>query len=217
MFSTASNGFLLSLSLCLDIGIVNIAILTLAMQRGYWSGVWLGFGSCIGDLTYAILALVGMSSLLQFEAVRWVMWILGTIVMLYLAAKMLWLAIKPGETLPRGEKVDATDHRKQFFKGIALALSSPSAIIWFAVVGGALIARSGHQDLTHQAIFLGGFVLAGMVWTMGLAAVAHKGGEIMGPKLLQIFHVLSAILFAWFAWQVSTDGYVQLILKQAVR
>lgn len=48
--SPATNGFLLSLSLCLDIGIVNIAMMTAAMQRGYWTGLWLGMGSCIGDL-----------------------------------------------------------------------------------------------------------------------------------------------------------------------
>lgn len=40
--STASNGFLLSLSLCLDIGVVNIAMMTAAMQHNFWRGFWLG-------------------------------------------------------------------------------------------------------------------------------------------------------------------------------
>lgn len=48
-----STGFLLSLSLCLDIGIANIAMITLAMQRGYFQGFWLGVGTCVGDLIYA--------------------------------------------------------------------------------------------------------------------------------------------------------------------
>jgi len=59
-----SNGFLLSLSLCLDIGIANIAMITLAMQRGYFHGFWLGMGTCVGDLAYALLALAGMAVLL---------------------------------------------------------------------------------------------------------------------------------------------------------
>jgi hypothetical protein len=33
---------LLSLSLCLDIGVANIAMITLAMQRGYFQGFALG-------------------------------------------------------------------------------------------------------------------------------------------------------------------------------
>jgi L-lysine exporter family protein LysE/ArgO len=72
-----SNGFLLSLSLYLNIGIANIAMITLAMQRGYFHGFWLGMGTCVGDLAYALLALAGMAVLLQYEVVRWVLWIGG--------------------------------------------------------------------------------------------------------------------------------------------
>ena len=60
-----SSGFLLSLSLCLDIGVANIAMITLAMQRGYLQGFALGLGTCFGDLIYAVLALAGMTVLLQ--------------------------------------------------------------------------------------------------------------------------------------------------------
>jgi len=78
-----SSGFLLSLSLCLDIGIANIAMITLAMQRGYFYGFWLGIGTCIGDLIYALLALAGMAVLLQFETVRWTLWIGGGAVLVW--------------------------------------------------------------------------------------------------------------------------------------
>ncbi|MCQ9427563.1 LysE family transporter, partial [Pseudomonas sp. LJDD11] len=54
-----SNGFLLSLSLCLDIGLANIAMITLSMQQGFSRGLWLGLGTCIGDLVYAVLAMLG--------------------------------------------------------------------------------------------------------------------------------------------------------------
>jgi L-lysine exporter family protein LysE/ArgO len=36
-----TSGFLLSLSLCLDIGVANIAMITLAMQRGtFRASLW---------------------------------------------------------------------------------------------------------------------------------------------------------------------------------
>ena len=50
-----SNGFLLSLSLCLDIGIANIAMMTLAMQRGYFHGFWLGIGTCLAPIVAAFV------------------------------------------------------------------------------------------------------------------------------------------------------------------
>lgn len=89
-----SNGFLLSLSLCLDIGLANIAMITLAMQRGYLHGFWLGIGTCVGDLIYALLALAGMAVVLQFEAVRWILWIAGGILLLGFAVKMIAAAVR---------------------------------------------------------------------------------------------------------------------------
>ena len=85
-----TSGFLLSLSLCLDIGVANIAMITLAMQRGYFQGFALGLGTCVGDLIYAVLALAGMTVLLQYETVRWVLWIGGWALLVYFAAKMIY-------------------------------------------------------------------------------------------------------------------------------
>lgn len=87
-----SNGFLLSLSLCLDIGLANIAMITLSMQRGFSKGLWLGLGTCVGDLAYAILAMLGMAVLLQYEAVRYVLWLGGTAVLAWFCFKMVMSA-----------------------------------------------------------------------------------------------------------------------------
>lgn len=61
--SMLSDGFFLSLSLCLDIGLVNVAMLSLTLSHGFRPGFWLGLGSCVGDLVYAALALGGMAVL----------------------------------------------------------------------------------------------------------------------------------------------------------
>ena len=138
-----SNGFLLSLSLCLDIGIANIAMLTLAMQRGFWQGMWLGLGTCVGDLLYALAALAGMTVLLQFETVRWVLWVGGSLLLVWFAVKMLLAAIRGDAHLDTDVQVVRESPWREFLRGIFLAMSSPSAILWFAAVGGVLISRSG--------------------------------------------------------------------------
>jgi L-lysine exporter family protein LysE/ArgO len=207
-----SNGFLLSLSLCMDIGVVNVAMITLALQRGYWPGFKLGLGSCVGDLIYALLALAGMTTLLQFVAVRWVMWLGGGAVLLWLTVKMLRSALAhSGQALPVGGAEQ--DGSAQFWKGVLLALSSPSAIVWFAAVGGALIARTGSAGWQGTGLFLTGFFCAGLLWSALLCALAYKGGQWIGEKLLKYCYIASALLFAYFAWQVIGDGYRTLILQ----
>jgi threonine/homoserine/homoserine lactone efflux protein len=96
-FSMMSDGFFLSLSLCLDIGLVNVAMISLTLSHGFKPGFWLGLGSCIGDLIYAALALAGMAALLQFESVRWVVWIGGAAILLFLT----WKMAREASTRPR--------------------------------------------------------------------------------------------------------------------
>ncbi|KPW63597.1 putative threonine efflux protein [Pseudomonas amygdali pv. ciccaronei] len=138
-----SNGFLLSLSLCLDIGLANIAMITLSMQRGFSKGLWLGLGTCVGDLAYAVLAMLGMAVLLQYEAVRYVLWLGGTAVLAWFCFRMVMSATALSAGLDNQDVQSEKSSLALFLRGIFLAMSSPSAILWFAAVGGALIARQG--------------------------------------------------------------------------
>ncbi|SEN38198.1 L-lysine exporter family protein LysE/ArgO [Pseudomonas sp. ok272] len=211
-----SSGFLLSLSLCLDIGVANIAMITLAMQRGYFQGFSLGLGTCVGDLIYAVLALAGMTVLLQYSAVRWVLWVGGSALLLYFAAKMIYSAIHHSAVLaPAGEAVGGS-RRREFFRGIFLAMSSPSAILWFAAVGGTLIARSGGGSLVSAGLFLAGFFCAGLLWCAALCLAATQGGKLLGDKLLRYSYLASAAIFCYFAVYVILSGYQEFIVGAAV-
>ncbi|OOV96561.1 LysE family translocator [Pseudomonas sp. MF4836] len=206
-----TSGFLLSLSLCLDIGVANIAMITLAMQRGYFQGFCLGLGTCVGDLIYAVLALAGMTVLLQYESVRWVLWVGGSALLVYFAAKMIYSAIHHSSVLAQASEGNNGSPRKEFFRGIFLAMSSPSAILWFAAVGGTLIARSGGGGIASSGLFLAGFFCAGLVWTMSLCLAATQGGKLLGDKLLRYSYLASAAIFCYFAVYVILSGYQEFI------
>jgi L-lysine exporter family protein LysE/ArgO len=218
-FSLLSDGFFLSLSLCLDIGLVNVAIISVTLSHGFRPGFWLGLGSCFGDLAYAALALAGMAALLQFDAVRWVVWIGGAAILLTLTWKMAREALNPSSAPPVEGRADAASPHlspsRGFARGVLLALSSPTAILWFAAVGGALIAKSGATTAASAALFLGGFFTGGLVWTLFLCSLASHGRKRAGAGLLRACHVLSALLFAYFSYEVIVDGYRELILHGA--
>ncbi|CAM3828661.1 LysE family transporter [Rahnella bruchi] len=207
-----SNGFLLSLSLCLDIGIANIAMMTLAMQRGYFHGFWLGIGTCIGDLIYAVLALAGMTILLQYQSVRWVLWVGGSLMLMWFTYKMIRAALAPAEDLNAGDNVQQRSVLRNFGRGIVLAMSSPTAILWFAAVGGALISRMGHGGTADASWFLSGFFIAGVFWTMVICSVGSLGGKMLGTKMLRYSYMASAVIFSYFALYVVITGYHEFIV-----
>ncbi|MGF6636146.1 LysE family translocator [Paraburkholderia sp. MM6662-R1] len=220
-FSMMSDGFFLSLSLCLDIGLVNVAIISLTLSHGFRPGFWLGLGSCVGDLIYATLALAGMAALLQFESVRWVVWIGGAAILLFLTWKMAREAIFPATAQAvAGEGDAAAPHQsawRGFVRGVLLAVSSPSAILWFAAVGGALIAKAGATSPTTALIFLGGFFLGGLCWTLFICGLGSHGRKRAGAGLLRACHVLSALLFAYFSYSVIVNGYRDLIVQSTAQ
>ncbi|MDD0972811.1 LysE family translocator [Pseudomonas fontis] len=207
-----SNGFLLSLSLCLDIGVANIAMITLAMQRGFLQGMWLGLGTCIGDLIYAVAALAGMTVLLQFTAVRWVLWVGGSLLLVWFAVRMLITALRGNTHLNTDVAVVRESAWREFLRGIFLAMSSPSAILWFAAVGGVLISRSGGGSVMEAGMFLSGFFAAGLLWCLTLCTVASHGGRLLGDRLLTWSYLASAGIFCYFAVYVILSGYREFIL-----
>jgi L-lysine exporter family protein LysE/ArgO len=210
-----SNGFLLSLSLCLDIGVANIAMITLAMQRGYLQGFWLGLGTCFGDLFYAVLALAGMTVLLQYEWVRWALWIGGSVLLIGFAIKMVMSAVSSHSSLAMAGGAYQRSGFREFSRGVFLAVSSPTAILWFAAVGGTLISRAGGQGTLSTALFLSGFFAAGVAWCVFICFAASHGGRLLGDKLLKYSYWVSAAIFCYFAMYVILSGYQEFIVKAA--
>jgi L-lysine exporter family protein LysE/ArgO len=193
MLAIATKGFLLSISLCLDIGIVNAALINTGLRKGLRPALLMGLGSCFGDLFYALLSLLGMSLLFSFTPVRWVMWLGGGAVLLWLTWKMArsaWHEFhQPGShAVANGDDSSTRSNQAEFWRGLLMALASPSA-----------------------SIFLSGFFLGGVVWSSFLAWLASHGQKLVGHRLLLYCNAASAALFAYLALGVISNGYQTLL------
>ncbi|MCL6445708.1 MAG: LysE family translocator [Alicyclobacillus sp.] len=210
MTSLFVSGFLLSFTLCLDLGVVNVAVIKAGLERGFEAAFMMGLGSCVGDLIYAGLSLWGMSFLMQYVWVRRILWIGGTILLLYLSVRMFREALSsknmsftstdaPTQT---GERV------KSWWIGVGLALSSPSAILWFAAVGGSVIATTvNHHHPVLLLTFMSGFFTAGVVWSVFIAWVSAQARRWLGVRFLRLLSLLSTALFLYFACRVFLGGF----------
>jgi len=205
-------GFVLAISLCLDLGIVNLAIIKSAVDKGFRPALNIGLGSTLGDLIYASMALYGITLLLNFTAVRWILWIFGTLVLLFFCFKTLSLSFtKPNITEGDQMSTGKESSGRYFLYGTGLALSSPTAIIWFMTVGGGLIAAQSVHSRSAIFYFLSGFGLASVIWSFGLAFVSYKGSRLMGRRFKQIFSLISAAIFLILAALIFIDGYKTLL------
>lgn len=203
------SGFLLSLSLCLDLGLVNVAIVRTALTRGGRAGFLVGAGSCLGDLTYFMAALLGVQALMRWPPFRWAIWIGGTLVLLVLAVKMIREVLRPRALAFEDDGAPRKRGLQLVGWGLALALASPTAILWFAAVGGSVIAASG--GARSQLIpFAGGFFVAGIVWSAVVAGAAALLERVGGVKVARALAFVSALLFLTFAVVVFVRGWIDL-------
>jgi L-lysine exporter family protein LysE/ArgO len=198
-------GFLLSLSLCLDLGVVNVAILQAVLRQGGTAGFLIGLGSGFGDLIYFTLAIVGASAVFENVLLRRVLWLCGTAVLLFLAGRMAREAV-------HGRKLNFADAPPQpkapaalFAIGVGLALASPSAILWFAAVGGSVIASFGGARGSLWP-FTTGFFVGGVAWSATFAYAIARAKNLLGTRLVQALALASALVFLYFAAVVFLRG-----------
>lgn len=204
----AWTGFLLSLSLCLDLGLVNVATLRTALQHGGTAGFVLGVGSGVGDFVYFSLSVAGAAVLVSWAPLRWTLWIAGTAVLLYLAGRMLREVLRP-RTLELEGTSALRSYGALFASGVGLAIASPTAILWFAAVGGSVIASFGGGRSVLWP-FAAGFFAGGVVWSAALSYGASGFRRAMGARLVRWLSLASAVLFLYFAVDVFLRGLRQL-------
>jgi L-lysine exporter family protein LysE/ArgO len=194
----------------MDLGLVNIVTLRISLSRSATAAFLMGLGSIIGDLIYFSLAAAGATALLGSRRVRMALWIFGTTVLVFLAAHAVREIFRP--KVLRVDDDKSTRNRglpALFFSGIGLALASPSAILWFAAVGGSVIASYGTPGADNRRVlltFAAGFATAGIAWAAVFAYGAAALKRILGSKLVQGLSLVSAILFLYFATDIFVRG-----------
>ncbi|NHN32353.1 LysE family translocator [Paenibacillus agricola] len=200
------QGFLFSLSLCLDLGMVNVAIMRTGMERGFRHSFMIGFGSCFGDLLYLLLALIGVSVIFEIIVIKWLLWLVGSVFLLYLAIKMLRDTWKPRPLQAGQAGIVHKSLIKEGVAGFGLAIASPSVITWFALVAGPIVAGMNLSYKGALLYFVAGFFAAGLGWSLAVASASSLSGRLFQKSMMRVLSFLSALLFLYFAIKVFWQG-----------
>jgi L-lysine exporter family protein LysE/ArgO len=204
-----TTGFVFSLSLCFDIGIVNTAIINTSVRKGFLPAFLIGFGSCFGDLFYASLSVTGLVALLKIPFVATGVWIVGNILLLVLIIRMI-IRIK-SDTQPPSSSVSYGEKSRTFFiTGFLLSLASPSTILWFVSIGGALIASYKVSSPSFSFVpFFSGFFLAGLTWSFSLALGVSSTRKILGKGFVRWVNIFSIIILILLSFYSIYNGLIR--------
>ena len=158
-------------------------------------------GSLAGDALWAVLGLVGIGLLLQLEALRVPVGLAGV-------AYLLWLSLDAWRSAGREFHVDAAarGERRALRAGVALSVTNPQNVAYWAAIGSALGAVGvPDPQPQHYAVFFAGFMASSVVWCFvcaGAVALLFRGA---GRRWATLTYRLCAAAFLVLALGALRD------------
>ena len=191
-------------------GPVFAATVQVGVRGGFKPALAVQLGSIVGDGVWAVLGLAGVGVLLQLQGLRLGLGAAGVAYLLWLAWGS-WRASR--EEFVIGAPAAPADTRRAWRSGIALSLTNPQNIGYWAAIGSALAALGIEQPaLTDYAVYFLGFMLSSVVWAFVFAALVERVLGGAGVRYARITYLACALAFLGLAfvslrdlWQSARD------------
>lgn len=203
-------GATLALSINLELGVVNVTVVRTAIERGALPAFLIGFGSCIGDVIWACAGALGVSALLTWPPAAWLLWLGGSGILCWLAAAGLRDAAR-ATSIDQSSPLRRADGIRAIGLGLAIALGSPTLILWTATVGGSVVAAHA-SSIAGFIPFIAGFAAASVTHAAVLSGLVGASRRFAGVRTIRAVSFVSALMFAGFAIGIFVDGFRRLAL-----
>ncbi|MFA5313229.1 MAG: LysE family transporter [Methanomassiliicoccales archaeon] len=185
----------LSILMCATPGALNTEALRRGVEGGFKRAIRIELGSCIGDLTWAALALIGLAFLVENDTMRIALGIGGAVLLLYLAFDSFRSAKR--NEMPKG----AENGRKgDFVTGALISLGNPFQLAFWVGIGGSTIATvAPNPEGIHFLVFFLGYTTGLVVFSFVYSALIAYGRKYITPSLFQAINVICGAVLIYFA------------------
>jgi threonine/homoserine/homoserine lactone efflux protein len=194
------QGLGLGLILQISVGPVFAAVLHTGLTRGFghaWAMVW---GAVLVDAAYILLSVLGVSALLQIEALRRVVGLLGALLLAYFGLRYLRAPAQLArESHRQGSRLGS------FRYGVTLTLTNPLTILfWTGVLGAAMSAHSFDHS-QGVVYFVIGCLTATLLFLTGVALAGHFLERLLNEALAVWLNRAVGLFLLAFAVKMAVD------------
>ena len=202
------SAFGMSIAFAAQPGVITFEAIRRGVKRGWRAALQIEFGSLVGDATWALIALIGVSILFQNEPVSVALSMFGC----YLLLRFAWEAWKTShETFTMDATSAAT--RGDFATGAALSLSNPQNLTFWLGMSGTVIGLGFlNPEPEHLLVFFTGFMFAQVCWCFFMAGLIGYSRQFMTQRLYRWLNIASALILVYFGL-VTCYGTFSLLLS----
>ncbi len=200
MLSLFATAFGLGLIFNAAPGAVFAETIRRGVRGGFQPALQVQLGSLVGDALWAVLGLVGVGLLLQWQALRVPVGIAGVLYLLWLA-RDAWRSAEQAFEIPPGPSGNAgTPHpaaaRAALRAGALLSVTNPQNVAYWAALGSAMGAVGVLEpEPAHYGVFFAGFMVSSVVWAFVCAALVARLFRDTSARWARITYRLCALAF----------------------
>lgn len=143
------------------------------VRGGYRPALAVQLGSLVGDASWAVMGLAGIGLAMQVDALRWPIGLAGTAYLLWLSWDS-WQAARTEHQIDTSVSAAAT-HQQALRRGMALSLTNPQNLAYWAAMGSALGAVGVAQpSASDYGVYFAGFMASSLLWCFVCAALVDR-------------------------------------------
>jgi threonine/homoserine/homoserine lactone efflux protein len=188
-------------------GVVNTESLRRGLERGFRPALLVQVGALVGDLAWAVLALVGIGLFAQDRSIQTILGVAGACFLLRLAWSVLQQAWRGGLPGAHGEV-----SRGDFATGLVFSLANPFGFAFWSGVGGGMAVTGGTAPgLSDGLLFLSGFTGGAGIWCLVAATAVGWGRQLIGPGLVRWIGALSGLALGYFGLRLLWETLVTVL------
>jgi threonine/homoserine/homoserine lactone efflux protein len=200
--------FGLGLSYAAAPGAVNAETIRRGVSQGFGPAFAVQAGSITGDVGWAVLALLGLATLLQDTTLRATLGLAGGVLLLWFALSAIRGSMsRTGEPeLDEGTR-SRLSARGGFMTGVVLSVANPMGpIFWLGVGGGLAAGGVVGGGLGDAAAFIGAFAAGALAWSVGVSSVLAFARRWVTPGLFRVVDLLCGLAFGYFGVRVLVES-----------
>jgi len=194
------EGLAFGLILQISVGPVCIAVLHKGLTQGFRHAFVMAWGVALVDAFYIVLSVVGITALLQIDAVRNIVGVAGALLLIYFGIRYL---LAPAET----ERLERSDESllKSFTFGAGLTLTNPLTILFWAGVLGAMMSTHTFSQEGGVIYFAVGCITATLLFLTAVALAGHFLERILTERLALWLNRIVGLFLIGFAVKLAFD------------
>jgi threonine/homoserine/homoserine lactone efflux protein len=174
-----------------------LAVTIARSYRSPYAGVLVALGHLIVELPLILLLYFGVAAFLGLTWFRFTLGLLGGLFLIYLSINMFRTRARRLERSP-----DPGYH--SFAAGIATSLLNPFFLLWWLIVGAALVLSSTPYGPVGLALLVIVHWLCDFTWLGGISVAVHRSRHLWGEKTQSTVFALCSLLLlgfsGWFLW-----------------